>query len=275
MHEVWTRAVLCFVFQLCLFCGFSYSSFVPISFPSHRWARGSIPDSMVRAVSNAWEMERHHASERHLYPEVLNVLTEIRKQHPTAIIGAVTDGRSNPMLMTFTLGRFFDFACSWEDDQGNRQKFFKDLEKTGGDTSQLTWIYEEARYNYALLKQAAAGMSRDNRAESIPELVFPDTYDDRCWIHVGDDLAFDVGGSKACGAKTIYCELADRYGQTARHRFDGSAPQPSWSSTPDSELKMRYEMSEAAKDKVDVALNFLSQLPEAINEIMGIPSSFE
>lgn len=113
---------------------------------------------------------------------MLNVLQQIKKDHPTAIIGAVTDGRSNPILMTFTLSRFFDFACSWEDDQGGaRQRFFQELEDTGGEASKLTWIYDEARYKYAIFKQAADGMG----GGEIPELVYPDTYDDRVWIHVG------------------------------------------------------------------------------------------
>lgn len=222
---------------------------------------------MVRAVQTAWKMERHHAAERHLYPEVMDCLKQIKEEHPTAIIGAVTDGLANPLLMTFTLAPFFDFSCSWEDDQGGRQKFFKDLELTGGDTDELTWIYDEARYKYAVLKQAADGMSAGNSNEEIPPLVFPDTYDDRAWIHVGDDLAFDVGGSAACGAKTIHTELADTYGQTARHRFNGE-PQPSWSATPRTELDKRFQMSEAAKDKVDVKLRFLTRLPEAINDML-------
>lgn len=229
----------------------------------HRLAEAAVSESQVKAVSREWEMERHHSAERHLYPEVRDVLKQIKEEHPQAIIGAVTDGRSNPMLMTFTLAPFFDSSCSWEDDQGGRQKFFKELELTGGESSQLAWIYDEARYKYAVLKQAADGMMKDN----IPSLVYPDTYDDLVWIHVGDDLAFDVSGSAACGAKTIYCELADKYGQTARYRFVGEE-QPSWSTTPNIELKKRFEMSQLGKDKVDVKLNFLTRLPEAINDIL-------
>jgi hypothetical protein len=58
----------------------------------------------VRAVSTAWEMERHHSAERHLYPEVLDVFNQIRTEHPDAIIGAVTDGRSNPLFMVCMCG---------------------------------------------------------------------------------------------------------------------------------------------------------------------------
>ena len=226
---------------------------------------------MVKAVNTAWEMARYHSAERHLYPEVVEVLQQIKADHPTAIIGAVTDGRSNPLFMTFTLAPLFDFSCSWEDDQGGRQKFFQELNQTAGETSQLTWIYDEARHKYAVLKQAAYGMKttkNDNDETEIPALVFPDTYDDRVWIHVGDDLAFDVGGSAACGAKTIYAELADKYEQTARHRYYDDQPQPSWSTTPDNELRRRYEMAKQAEEKVDVRLHFLKRLPEAVTTIL-------
>lgn len=228
---------------------------------------------MVRAVSTAWEMARHHAAEKYLYPGVLDVLQEIKEKHPGAIIGAVTDGRSNPLFMTFTLAPYFDFRCSWEDDQGTarRQEFFQQLEETGGDTKELSWIYDDARYKYAELKQAADGMKFDTFKEDKP-LVFPATYDDRCWIHVGDDLAFDVGGSAACGARTIYAELDDKkYHQSARHRYDNNSDQqPSWSTTPQKELEMRNKMAkEAEKHHIDVRLKFLTRLPEAIDEILA------
>lgn len=232
-----------------------------------KWAKSAVSESMVQAVYSTWEMERHHASERHLYPEVLEVLKQIKKEHPDAIIGAVTDGLANPLFMTFTLAPFFDFSCSWEDDQGQRKKFFMELDKTAGKTEELTWIYDEARYMYSQLRKAADNMKAPKQVDN--PLQFPATYDDRVWIHVGDDLALDVGGSAACGAKTILAELDEQqYGQTARLRFDRSKPQPSWSSTSPEEMDMRYYMSQAAKDKVDVHLRFLSQLPEAINDLL-------
>lgn len=236
------------------------------------WAKTAVSESVVQAVLSAWEMERHHAAERHLYPEVVEQLKDIKNKHPDCIIGAVTDGRANPRLMMFTLFPYFDFCCSWEDDQGGRRKFFTELQATAGESAKLSWIYNAARNKYAVLKAAHLGMKAPADDEVIPTLKYPETYDDRCWIHVGDDLAFDVGGSAACGAKTIYAELDDeRYGQTARHRFEKSANNkelPAWSFTPDDELKKRKEMNEAARDKVTYTLNFMSLLSETIDDIL-------
>jgi len=54
------------------------------------WARKEVSSSVVQAVYNAWEMERHHAGERHVYPEMIEALKKIKEEHPNVIIGAVT-----------------------------------------------------------------------------------------------------------------------------------------------------------------------------------------
>ena len=43
------------------------------------FAKKEASDSVVQAVYNAWEMERHHAAERHLYPEVVDALKQIKE----------------------------------------------------------------------------------------------------------------------------------------------------------------------------------------------------
>jgi phosphoglycolate phosphatase-like HAD superfamily hydrolase len=272
-----------------------------------RWSTEAVSESVVQAVLQAWEMERHHAAERHLYPELLSVFQEIKAQHPDVIIGAVTDGRANPLFMTFTLAPYFDFCMSWEDDQGNRQKFFQELGSVEGNV-ELKWIYDAALEKYYELsdalnvmkkkktvkkdavvaaggagslstddgaadadnvsgsssangEQAAVASNNNNKEEEVEESK-------PIWIHVGDDLAYDVGGAALSGAKTIYVELADQYGQTARHRFDDIPNQPAWSTTMQSELYARKKMNEAAADFVDCRVNFLTRLPEAINEIL-------
>lgn len=258
-----------------------------------RWSTEAVSESVVQAVLQAWEMERHHAAERHLYPELLQVFQEIKAAHPDVIIGAVTDGRANPMFMTFTLAPYFDFCMSWEDDQGNRQKFFKELGSVEGNV-ELKWIYDAALEKYHELAQADKVMKKKDvnmnkvvvQAGGSDDGSSVDTVgdnsgvngvnssnknnkdDEPIWIHVGDDLAYDVGGAALSGAKTIYVELADQYGQTARHRFEDIPNQPSWSTTMQGELYARKKMNEAAADFVDCRVNFLTRLPEAINEIL-------
>lgn len=212
-------------------------------------------------------MARHHAAERMIFPHVMDALKKIKEEHPQVIIGAVTYGRANPLLMTFTLAPYFDFCMSWEDDQGGRKKFFQDLGEVG-EKAELTWIYDAARHQYALLKQSQDAMYAAHNDEPIKPLVWPENYDDRVWIHVGDDLAFDIGGSSMCGAKTILVELPKGQGQTAPFRFDLSIEQPSWSTTTKAELEARIRMNEAAKEHVDIQINTMERLPIVINEIL-------
>ena len=240
--------------------------------PAEQWAKGAVSESVVQQVLTAWEMERHHAAERHIFPGVIDALKQIKEQHPDVIIGAVIDGKANPQLMTFTLAPYFDFCMSWEDEQGGRQQFFRDLNDVEG-TPELTWIYDAARHKYAVLKEAQSGIKAAKAPtlgteSNIKPLVWPDHYDDLAWIHVGDDLAFDIGGSAACGAKTIYVELPRSSGQTAPFRFDTSIEQPDWATTSKFELEARIEMNEAARERVSVEINSIERLPIAINQIL-------
>lgn len=223
------------------------------------------------------------AAERHLYREVLPALEQIRQAHPSVIIGAVTDGKANPLFMTFTLAKYFDFCISWEDDQSGRKKFFHDLANVEG-RAELKWIYDAALEKYQELSaaqwalQGGAGGAATNSgtaggggdagsSSSSPSSSSPN----RIWIHVGDDLAYDIGGSFQSGAKTIWLELdEERYRQTARQRF---APhkieaQPSWSTSTRQELEKRRVMNELALQFVDKRVQFISRLPEAIQEII-------
>jgi len=239
--------------------------------PAEQWAKGAVSESVVQQVLTAWEMERHHSAERHVFPGVIDALKKIKEEHPDVIIGAVTDGRANPQLMTFTLAPYFDFCMSWEDEQGSRRQFFQELNDVGG-TPELTWIYDAARHKYAILKEAqhainAAKMPIAGEPDIEPK-VWPDSYDDLAWIHVGDDLAFDVGGSSACGAKTVLVELPKSLGQTAPFRFDTSIEQPAWATTSKAELEGRIKMNEAARDKVNVEINTMERLPIAIDQIL-------
>ena len=233
-----------------------------LKFAILRWAKTAVSPQVVEAVLNAWEMERHHAAERHLHTDVVEMFNQIKAEHPNAVIGAVTDGKANPLLMTFTLAKHFDFCMNWEDDQAGRKQFFVDLGNVEKDAD-LRWIYSATKEKGLDILSTAAGL----RGEE-----YPDPSVEYVWIHVGDDLALDVGGAATCGAKTILAELADKqYHQTARHRFDNldnSEMLPGWSTSPQKELKRRLMMNKAAEELVDKKVAFISHIPEAINNIL-------
>jgi len=244
---------------------------------ARKWTARAVSPSIVQAVLGAWEMERHHAAERHLYPEIVEVLAEIQETHPHVIIGAVTDGKANPMLMTFTLAPYFDFCMSWEDDQKGRSQFFKDL-ASSNTAAQLSWIYNAAveKGSELAAAQAAIKSAKHNAGDGDEDGNGCD-FEKGVWIHVGDDLAYDVGGSANCGAKTILCELADEFQQSARLRFGGGGGDddddsqrviPSWSTSTTPELETRKTMNDKARSKVTETINFPRELPDAINRIV-------
>jgi len=224
-----------------------------------RWARTTVHSSVVQAVYNAWEMERHHAAERHLYPDAIPTIKQIQADHPNVIIGAVTDGSANPMLMVFSLMPLFDFTVSWEDDMGEMARMqqmeqFKELSEVDKSDG-LSWIYR-----LAVEKGKEMSMlNHEMKHEDDEEIEW-------CWIHVGDDLAYDVGGSATIGAKTILVELAPEYGQTAKMRFQGERPE--WATETMEQTENHRKMAMNAVEKVDAKINHLRQLPEAIKELL-------
>lgn len=229
----------------------------PLKNSAKKWAKQAVSPSVVESIYSAWERERHHSAERHLYPEVVTALQKIKEEHPNVIIGAVTDGKANPMLMVFSLAPYFDFCMSWEDDAAGRMEFFKELGNVDGNAG-LQWIYKAAFDKYKELADTNQEMMNFVN-EEVGEPV---------WIHIGDDLAYDVGGSASCGAKTILLDLDEEYGQTAKLRFGENAFIPSWSTASAEELANRKAMNEAAEDEVDMRVTRLSMLPDAIDEIL-------
>ena len=235
----------------------------PMRESAARWARTSVTDSIVESIYSAWERERHHSAERNLYPDVVPALQRIRESHPDCVVGAVTDGKANPLLMVFTLAPYFDFCMSWEDDAASRVEFFKELGSVDG-CADLQWIYTAARERYEEIAASKRGMRMD-----VAEDEEDGDPDEPAWIHVGDDLAYDVGGSASCGARTVLLDLDDEYGQTAKLRFSGpDAPPVDWSTASAKEIADRRAMCRAAEGRVDKRVTRLSALPDAVDDIL-------
>jgi len=201
-------------------------------------AKRAVHSSVVQMVYNAWELERHYSAERNLYPDALEMLQRIKNSHPGVIIGAITDGKANPLIMENTLSPYFDFCVSWEDED----------------------VFPSRKPDPKIF---AAALSRH---KSLVPAGDDEIGENSIWIHVGDDLAYDIGGSAACGAKTIWADLIDDYGQTAKLRENGEVP--AWSTALPTELKKRNALAKEARDCVDSRVQGLHDIPEAIMNIV-------
>ena len=116
-----------------------------------------------------WLDARQRASEDLLFPDAASSLAEVRRRHPDAAIGAVTNGRGDPRQIP-SLAPFFDFCVSGEDADVHPQR------------KPAPRIYEAA------LERARCG---------------PDG-----WVHLGDDVLNDCSAAKACGARTVWLDAA-------------------------------------------------------------------
>jgi len=234
----------------------------PIRQSAEKWAKSAVSQTVVESIYSAWERERHHSAERHLYPEIISSLQKIKEEHPDVVIGAVTDGKANPMLMVFSLAPYFDFCMSWEDDASGRTEFFKELGNVDGNAD-LQWIYRAAYDKYMDISKTKREMT-----PSESEVTNNEEDSDPIWVHVGDDLAYDVGGSASCGARTVLLDLDEEYGQTAKVRFGPNGSMPSWNTALEDEIVNRQAMNDAAESMVDKRVSRLSMLPDAIDDIL-------
>jgi FMN phosphatase YigB (HAD superfamily) len=116
-----------------------------------------------------WLDARQRASEDLLFPDAATSLAEVRRRHPDAVVGAVTNGRGDPRHIP-SLAPFFDFCVSGEDADVHPQR------------KPAPRIYEAA------LERAHCG---------------PDG-----WVHLGDDVLNDCSAAKTCGARTVWLDAA-------------------------------------------------------------------
>lgn len=198
-----------------------------------------INDSLVVGLYDTWEEHRHIAAETHLYPDTISMLKELKNNLPDAVIAAITNGKGNPLMMD-SIREYFDFCVSGEDDD------VFPLRKPS-----------EGIYKVALKRFEELSLERNGESIDMEE---------QCWVHVGDDLANDVGASAKCGAKAVWVDLGDEYNQTASKRSP-SEPQPAWSSATKEEMEKRKRMNENAQKYVTKRVTTLDMLPSAIYAI--------
>jgi len=202
-----------------------------------------------------WERERHASAERNLYPDAIPMLQKLRIDHPSIVIGAITNGVGSPFEMTSsTLSEYFDFCISGEDSE-----VFPLRKPHVG-------IYKIALQKYRELVIPVKGNS------GIIEGGENWIEENGCnWFHVGDDLANDVGASAACGAAAIWVDLLEAYGQTSKKRVSvDSSKQPSWSTASKEDLDKRRIVGEKARESITARIERLSDLPDAILKTLEV-----
>lgn len=196
--------------------------------------------AIVEQSFRAWLTERHASAERHLFPHAIPMLEAVRTNHPHTCIGAVTNGRGSPMDMKETLRPYFDFCVSGEDDDvfPNRKP-------------------HRAIFDTAMERASSSSSSNENEQH----------VHDGCWIHVGDDLANDVGASAKCGAKAVWMDVEtylERYSSTTTH-----GKQSFVSTASEEEQERRRRLAEKAMVHVTAKIETLADLPTIIDEILS------
>ena len=189
-----------------------------------------VDESVVDDVFDSWLSMRHESADKNLYDDCVDALEAIRQQHPDAVIGAITNGRGNPLYMP-SVQHYFDFCVSGEDEH-----VFPKRKPDRG-------IYEAALDTFFNMRGDSI-IPEDNNLN---------------WIHVGDDLANDVGASAVCGAKAIWlCTEDDEL----------EADLPSWSTATTEELERRAKLNDSAKEYVSAKISNLTELEKAVLDIL-------
>jgi FMN phosphatase YigB (HAD superfamily) len=77
------------------------------------------------------------------------------------------------------------------------------------------------------------------------------------WIHVGDDLANDVGAAALTGAKSIWFSTDEEESEL-----------PSWSTATKEELERRAKLNDSSMEHVSRKISNLTELESAVMHIL-------
>ena len=215
-------------------------------------------EEMIDSIYTQWEMERHVSAERHLYPEAICMLQQIQTQFPSCVLGAITNGKGNPLHMVHTLKPYFDFCISGEDDTVFPYR------KPHAKIFQAAYDYAQEIFIQRYYQQQGEDDDDEEKSLTFNHSLF--------WIHVGDDLCNDIAASIACGAKgAIWVDLQPQYGQTSNKRFilpqeeKQQEQQPSWSTLSKIEIEKRRLLSK------DILQQVSADTVKRIDTLVNIP----
>ena len=188
--------------------------------------------TLVQQVFDCWLQARHVSAENNLFHGATDMLRQVKSTFPDVCIGAITNGRGNPLSMNNTLAPFFDFCVSGEDNG----------------------VHPERKPHPGIFKVSLSEYRKR----------FPNDLSKRhIWIHVGDCLANDVGASAKMGAYPIWVEL-----DVLQQGGESTGSSTKWSTAPAKETNSRRKLKDKSRGFVREKITTLSQLPIAIENTL-------
>lgn len=193
---------------------------------------------LVATIYDSWLQARHQSAERYLFAGAIEMLQVVKSKFPDVCIGAITNGRGNPLNMTNTLAPYFDFCVSGEDDG----------------------VHPERKPHRGIYKVSLAEYRK----------TYPnDLSDTHVWVHVGDCLANDVGASAKMGAYAVWVDLDDLKEEWTTRTTEGKGqPNPTWSTAPETVVHARQKLANKSRGFVSAKITTLTQLPTVIDTIL-------
>lgn len=189
---------------------------------------------LVDTIFDAWLNERQASAGRNLFDGTAETLQLLKQKHPGVCIGAITNGRGNPLEMkNHQIATLFDFCVSGEDDG----VFPERKPNRGIYTASLSAYYDQSEND-------------NNKIDSHENI----------WCHVGDCLGNDVGASAKCGAYAVWAEL-DELKKSENQ-------QPLYSTASPSQIKSRKKLADASRKHVSERITSLQELPDAVESIL-------
>ena len=196
---------------------------------------------IVDACFYAWLDERNVSAGKNLFPHTVQSLQKILDRLPDICIGAITNGRGNPLHID-PLKHFFQFCVSGEDDD----------------------VFPARKPSPGIYKKALEVYRHTHRHQL-------DDTDSYLWIHVGDCLANDVGASAALGAYPVwYAPYHVESERTVAMQQKSPAKQPFYSTASQEDLQGRARLAEAAQEKVAARIQSFEELPDTIERILQV-----
>jgi len=133
-------------------------------------------ETVSHQILDKWIQERHRSAERYLFPQTLEALQDLKSKNPSAIIGAITNGRGCPLQMGNTLRPFFHFTVSGEDPD----------------------VFPDRKPSPRIFQVAL------DKARSLQQTKQPKSETTMKWVHLGDDYTNDVVAAAELGAFSIW-----------------------------------------------------------------------